>query len=147
MDVFEPYLQQLQPDKFEPTKKLLETVHQNLPPDFERLIQYKMPSFSVPKSIYPPGYHCDTNLPLPFISVGAQKNHIALYHCGIYAMPEVLNWFKEEYPKHSKKKLDMGKSCIRFKAPYDIPYNLIAELVSKISCTEWIEAYEKAIKK
>jgi hypothetical protein len=103
--------------------------------------------YVVPFSLYPSGYHCDPKLPLPFFSLASQKNFIALYHMGIYANPELLEWFVSEYPKHSKQKLDMGKSCIRFKKMDQIPYDLIAELLTKISPEEWIEIYEKAFKR
>ncbi len=96
----------------------------------------------VPHSIYPDGYHCDPKLPLPFLSIGSQKNFIALYHMGIYANPELLQWFVTEYPKHSKQKLDMGKSCIRFKKLDQIPFELIAQLVQKMSVVDWISCYK-----
>ena len=66
---------------------------------------------------------------------------------GIYATPELLEWFVAEYPKHSKRKLDMGKSCIRFKKPAEIPFALIAELVSKMDVAAWIERYEANVKR
>jgi hypothetical protein len=106
-----------------------------------------MPSYVVPNKLYPKGYHCDTNLPLPFLSIAAQKNFIAFYHMGIYADKKLSDWFIEEYPKHSKSKLDMGKSCIRFKKSDDIPFQLIEQLVKKISPKDWITLYEKAFNK
>jgi hypothetical protein len=101
----------------------------------------------VPHSVYPAGYHCDPKLPLPFLSVASQKASINIYHMGIYADEQLLNWFTSEYPKHTKAKLDMGKSCMRFKKPEDIPYQLIGELAKKMSAKEWIALYEKAFKK
>ena len=106
-----------------------------------------MIGYVVPHSIYPNGYHCEPKLPLPFMAIDSQKNFIALYHMGIYAKPELLNWFVTEYPKHSQQKLDMGKSCIRFKKMNQIPFDLIAELVQKMSVQEWITCYESAFKK
>lgn len=106
-----------------------------------------MIGYVVPHSIYPDGYHCDPELPLPFINLASQKNFIALYHSGIYAIPEIHDWFVGEYPKHTKKKLDMGKSCIRFKSMDDIPYDLIKELITKITLDEWVNCYESVIKK
>jgi hypothetical protein len=106
-----------------------------------------MISFVVPHSIYPDGYHCNPKEPLPFISMASKKNFIALYHMGLYANEDMLNWFKEEYPKHSKTKLDIGKSCIRFKNPKSIPFELIGELCSKMTINEWIEIYEAELKK
>jgi hypothetical protein len=106
-----------------------------------------MPSFVVPKSLYPAGYHCTPSEPLPFISIASQKNFIALYHMGIYAQPQLHDWFVSEYPNHCKSKLDMGKSCIRFKKPQEIPYNLLAELFTKMSPQAWIDLYESNLKK
>ena len=110
-------------------------------------MNYGMPSFVIPHSIYPNGYHCDTTLPLPFIGVSNQKYSISLHHMALYADPELLNWFKSEYPKHSNTKLDMGKSCIRFKKFNKIPYELIGILSNKMTVKNWIDIYEQNIKK
>ena len=115
----------------------------NLPNGFEEQISYGHIGFVVPHSMYPNGYHCDPTSPLPFIGLASQKNFIALYHMGIYSDEKLLNWFIEEYPKHAKRKLDMGKSCIRFKKTDDIPYDLIGKLASKITLYQWIATYEK----
>lgn len=104
-----------------------------------------MPGFVVPHSIYPAGYHVNPKLPLPFINFASQKNFIALYHMGIYSDKGLLEWFINEYPKHSKTRLDMGKSCIRFKNSQNIPYDLIAELSSKMTPEEWIKLYENTL--
>ena len=101
-----------------------------------------MPGYVVPHSLYPAGYHCNPSDPLPFMSIASQKNFVALYHMGIYADPELLAWFEAEYPKHSKTKLKMGKSCIRFKNLKNIPYDLIAELVTKMPPEKWIGVYD-----
>jgi hypothetical protein len=81
------------------------------------------------------------------MSFASQKNSINLYHMGIYAKKELLDWFVGEYPKHCKRKLDMGKSCIRFKKMDEIPFELIGELTKKMSSEEWIDIYESALKK
>jgi uncharacterized protein YdhG (YjbR/CyaY superfamily) len=141
------YLQELPADRQEPMTKLRETVLQNLPEGFKETMGYGMLTYVVPHSIYPPGYHCDTKLPLPFLSIASQKNFIAFYHMGIYAKPDLLQWFTTEYPKHTKSKLDMGKSCIRFKKPENIPFDLIAELVQKVTVDEWIQTYETNYKR
>lgn len=106
-----------------------------------------MLEYVVPHSVYPPGHHLNPELPLPFINLASQKNFIALYHSGIYANTNLLDWFVVEYPKHCKLKLNMGKSCIRFKNLNDIPYTLIAELCTKMTTKDWITLYEKNIKK
>lgn len=143
MKEIEQYFESVSEDKKFATRTLFETILHHIPTEFEAAISYKMPSFVVPFNIYPNGYHCNTKLELPFISIAAQKNFIALYHMGIYADESLKNWFEAEYPRHCKSKLDMGKSCIRFKKPEDIPFELIGELVSKMSVDEWIAVYEK----
>ena len=130
-----------------PFTKLKQTVVENIPDGFEECLNYGMPSLVVPHSAYPDGYHCDPKLPLPFISIANQKGFIALYHMGVYANQALYDWFVSEYPNHSKYKLDMGKSCIRFKKVDHIPYELIAELIQKMTMGDWISLYEKEIKK
>ncbi len=127
--------------------ELRKVIKDNLPKGFSEEINYGMIGYVVPHHIYPKGYHCDPKLPLPFMNIASQKNFIAVYHSGIYADPTLLNWFMKEYPKHVKTKLDMGKSCIRFKKIDQIPLNLIGKLASKITPQEWIIIYESNIKK
>jgi hypothetical protein len=141
------YISQIPEDRQEAAKKLRKIILDNLPKGFEEGIQYGMIAYYVPHSIYPDGYHCDPNIPLPFMSFASQKNSINLYHSGVYAVPKIHDWFVSEYPKHSKQKLDMGKSCVRFKKIDQIPYKLIAELCTKLSVNEWIAIYEANIKK
>lgn len=143
----EDYISQVPEDRQEALKKLRKTIHNNLPKEFEEGIQYGMIGYYVPHSVYPDGYHCDPKTPLPFMSFASQKNSINLYHSGIYVVPEIHDWFVNEYPKHSKRKLDMGKSCIRFKKIDEIPFNLIGELCTKLSVSEWINIYETNFKK
>ena len=119
---------------------------QNLPRGFEAAISYGGLGYVIPHSLYPAGYHCKVSEPLPFAGIASQKNSINFYHMGIYADPQLLEWFVTEYPKHSKQKLDMGKSCVRFKKLNDIPYKLIGELMQKMSAGEWIKMYEKKYK-
>ncbi len=142
----EDYISQIPKDRRVSMEKLRSTIMNNLPEGFIENMSYGMIGYSVPHSIYPAGYHCDPKIPLPYISIASQKNFIAFYHMGIYAIPELHDWFVAEYPKYVKTKLDMGKSCIRFKKPELIPYELIAELVRKISVYDWIETYESNLK-
>ncbi|NNK71007.1 MAG: DUF1801 domain-containing protein, partial [Flavobacteriaceae bacterium] len=114
---------------------------------YEETISYGMIGWVVPHSIYPGGYHCDPKLPLPFMSIASQKNFIAVYHMGIYASKDLMDWFTSEYPKHCSRKLDLGKSCIRLKKIEEIPYDLIGELSSKISVDKWIDIYESNVKR
>lgn len=141
------YIAELPEDRKPAMEKLRSIFLENIPKGFEEQMGYGMLGFVVPFSLYPSGYHCDSKQPLPFAGMASQKNFIALYHMGIYADPELLDWFVSEYPKHSKQKLDMGKSCIRFKKMDQIPYELIAELMQKISVQDWISTYEKQFKK
>ena len=143
----EQYIEELPEDRKSAVSKLHNLIKENMPEGLESGMGYGMLAYFVPKSIYPDGYHCKPFPPLPFINVASQKNFVALYHSGVYAKKELYDWFVAEYPKHCKFKLDMGKSCIRFKKMDDIPYNLIKELMTKMTVEEWIEIYEKAIKK
>jgi uncharacterized protein YdhG (YjbR/CyaY superfamily) len=143
----EDYISQVPEDRKEALTKLRNVINSNIPKGFQEGIGYGMVGYSVPHSLYPSGYHCTPELPLPFMGYASQKNSINLYHMGMYIRQELYDWFVAEYPKYSKRKLDMGKSCIRFKKPEDIPYELIGELASKITVDEWIEIYEKSLKK
>lgn len=141
------YFATLPEDRRDAMAQLRKVIKKNLPKGFQEVMNYGMPGYVVPHKIYPAGYHCDPKLPLPFLGLASQKNSINFYHMGIYADPKLLKWFTSEFPKHSKKKLDMGKSCVRFKKPEDIPYDLIGELVSKMSPQDWIKLYESGLKK
>lgn len=143
----EEYIEKLPEDRKPVIARLREILLNHLPEGFEEGMSYGMVGYYVPHSIYPDGYHCSPELPLPFINIASQKNHIGFYHMGIYSDPVLMDWFVQEYPNHAKRKLDMGKSCIRFKKMEDIPYDLIQELVTKMSVAQWIERYEKAVKK
>jgi uncharacterized protein YdhG (YjbR/CyaY superfamily) len=144
---FEGYISNHPPERKTAFMEIISQFSTHLPAGFAPEIAYKMPSFVVPHSLYPAGYHCDPKQALPFVSFANQKNFIAVYHMGIYAKPELLEWFKNEYPNHSKGKLDMGKSCIRFKKMDDIPYELLAALAAKMTVEDWIQLYEANYKK
>lgn len=143
----EEYVQQIPEERREYINKIRNTLKTNLPKGFEECINYGMLCYSVPHRIYPAGYHCDPKIPLPFISLASQKNFIALYHMGIYANNTLLDWFTTEYAKVCKFKLDMGKSCMRFKKMDDIPYELIGALATKMTCEEWVQCYKSAFLK
>lgn len=141
------YLDGLPDDRKTAMTELRKVIFQNLPVGFEEQFSSNMINYVVPHSLYPAGYHCNPKTPLPFLSIASQKNFIAVYHMGIYADPDLLSWFTTEYPKHVSTKLDMGKSCIRFKRVNELPLKLIGDLVSKITPQEWISIYEAAFKK
>ncbi|WP_299164618.1 DUF1801 domain-containing protein [uncultured Eudoraea sp.] len=143
----EEYISELPEDRKQAIMKLRDALLKNLPKGFEEVMSYGMIGYVVPHSIYPSGYHTNPELPLPFINIASQKNFIALYHMGIYSDKSLLTWFVSEYPKHVKTKLDMGKSCIRFKNIEHIPYSLIGELAAKMTAEQWIKIYEQAKKK
>lgn len=134
-------------DRVLPFNKLHDVILKNLPKGFEAGISYGGLGYVVPHTLYPQGYHCKPSEPLPFAGIASQKNSINFYHMGIYSDPKLLKWFVTEYPKHCKLKLDMGKSCVRFKKLNEIPYELIGELMKKMSVKEWINIYETNIKK
>ncbi|NVN94735.1 MAG: DUF1801 domain-containing protein [Bacteroidetes bacterium] len=137
----EDYIAQLPEDRQQAIALLCQSIRNNIPQGFEECISYGMIGYVLPHALYPKGYHCNPKLPLPFINIASQKNFIAIYHMGIYASTQLMDWFLAEYPKHCKAKLDMGKSCIRFKKMDQIPYQLIGELASKITAQEWINMY------
>ncbi|WP_417430720.1 DUF1801 domain-containing protein [Halpernia sp.] len=137
------YLENVSQERAEIFKKLYLTIKKNIPKEFEETLSYGMIGWVVPHSIYPKGYHCNTKLPLPFLSIASQKKFIAIHHMGMYANKNLYDWFVSEYPKHTKSKIDIGKSCIRLKKMDDIPFDLISELVQKMSAIDWITLYEK----
>jgi hypothetical protein len=143
----EEILENIPEDRKEAFTNLHQTIVSNLPKGFEPGISYGMLGYVVPHHLYPAGYHCKPSEPLPFVSIASQKNSINFYHMGIYADATLLNWFVAEYPKHSKQKLDMGKSCIRFKKPEHIPYELLGQLMQKMTAAQWIALYEHNLKK
>ncbi len=138
------YIEELPEERRAPMQQLRSILLEHLPQGFTECMTYGMIAYAVPHTLYPAGYHCDPALPLGFINIASQKNFIALHHMGIYADESLLEWFKTEYPKHSKAKLDMGKGCIRFKKPDQIPFELIGELAAKMTPQKWIACYEKA---
>lgn len=139
----EEYISSLPEERREPVTQLRKIIKKNLSKEFKEVMSYGMIGYVIPHEVFPRGYHCDPKLPLPFINIGSQKNFLVLHHLGIYASKELLDWFTEAYPKHAKTKLDMGKGCVRFKKMNDIPYDLIGELIAKMTAKQWIELYEK----
>jgi hypothetical protein len=141
------YVAELPEDRQKTITQFQKVIKKNLPKGFEEVMNYGMIGYVVPHKIYPAGYHCDPKLPLPFMGLASQKNSVNFYHMGIYANPKLYKWFTEAHAKASPKKLDIGKSCIRYKKQEDIPFELIGELVSKTTVKEWIELYETTFRK
>jgi uncharacterized protein YdhG (YjbR/CyaY superfamily) len=136
------YMASLQEDRQEALTKLRKEIKKNLPKGFEECLSYGMIGYVVPHKLYPAGYHCDPKLPLPFMSIASQKNFVAVYHMGVYGDPKLMQWYLDEYAKHQTAKLDMGKSCMRFKKMEQIPFKLIGALASKMSVQDWVSQYE-----
>ena len=141
------YLEELPEERKAPVSKLRQQILDNLPKGVEEAMNYGMLGYVVPHSVYPDGYHCDPKSPLPFMNLASQKNFVAVYSMVLYSRKDLMDWFTSEYANRCKYKLDMGKSCIRFKKMEDIPYDLIGELTAKVSTEEWIDIYESAFKK
>ena len=141
------YVEELPNDRKEVIQRLRTILNENLPVGYEEEISYGMIGYVVPYSIYPAGYAVKPKVPLPLINLASQKNHVALYHMAVYAVPGIAEWFQTEYPKHCKTKLDMGKGCIRLKKMDDIPYDLIGELARKVDVQTWIDTYEKVVRR
>ncbi len=143
----EQYLEELPEVRKTAMQKLHKIIKKNLSKGFKEEMSYGMIGYVVPHIRYPAGYHCNPKLPLPFMCIASQKNFIAVYHMGVYANKKLMDWFTAEYTKRVTGKLDMGKSCIRFKNLENIPYELIGELTAKMSAQEWIEIYEQNYKR
>ncbi len=141
----EEYLATLPEDRRAAMQQLRQAIKKHIDKDYEERMSYGMIGYVVPHSIFPAGYHCDPKLPLGYMNIASQKNFIAVYHMGVYGSKELFDWFVAEYPKHTKAKLDMGKSCIRFKKPDQIPFDLIGQLAGKLSVKRWIECYEQML--
>lgn len=140
----EDYLNELPEDRKAAINALRKVIKKHLPKGFKEEMSYGMIGYVVPHKLYPNGYHCDPKLPLPFMSIASQKNFIAVYHMGLYADEKLMKWFTDAYAKAVPGKLDMGKSCLRFKKPEQIPFDLIGELAAKMTPQDWITLYEKS---
>lgn len=143
VDSLETYFEALPDKRKEPLERLHSEIVAHLPEGFEVGILGGMINYYVPLSAYPNGYHCTPGEPLPFLALASQKAHIALYHMGLYMDKELNDWFVAAYQEVVPTKLDMGKSCVRMKNHKNIPYELIGDLVSKMSMGRYIELYEE----
>ena len=143
----EQYIAELPEERKMAVSDLRKVIKKNLPEGFKEVMGYGMIGYVIPHSIYPAGYHCNPKDPLPFMNIASQKNFIAVYNMGLYSSPKILKWFTDEFAKTEMGKLDMGKSCIRFKKMDKIPYELIGQLAAKITPAQWIEHYEREYKR
>ena len=140
-------LENIPEERKEAFQRLHQIIVDHLPAGLEPGLSYGNLGYVVPHSLYPAGYHCKPSEPLPLAWIASQKNSINFYHMGIYADPKLMDWFVAEYPKHSNQKLDMGKSCMRFKKPEHIPFELLGQLMGKMTAQQWIDMYESLYKK
>ncbi len=138
------YLSALPKDRREALLAVRSTILKNLPKGYAEGMQYGMIGYFVPHSVYPAGYHCDPKQPLPFAGLASQKNHMAIYLMCVYSDPELEAWFRESWAKTGKK-LDMGKSCVRFKKLDDVALNVIGQVIRRVPVKKFIEFYESAI--
>jgi hypothetical protein len=143
----ETILENIPEERKEAFERLHQIIVDHLPAGLEPGLSYGNLGYVVPHSLYSAGYHCKPSEPLPLAWIASQKNSINFYHMGIYADPKLMDWFIAEYPKHSTQKLDMGKSCMRFKKPEHIPFELIGQLMEKMTAQDWIDMYESLYKK
>lgn len=142
----EEYLAGLPEDRRAAIQAVRKVILDNLDKDYQEGMQYGMIGYYVPHSVYPPGYHCDPKQPLPFASLGSQKNHMAVYLMCLYGDAEQEAWFREAWAKTGKK-LDMGKSCVRFKKLEDVALEVIGEAIRRVPAAKYIEKYESVIKR
>ena len=140
----EDYLASLPPDRYEAIRAIRQTILENLPAGYDEGMQYGMIGYFVPHSLYPPGYHCNPKEPLPFASLASQKNHMAIYLMCLYSDPKQLDWFEKAWKKTGKK-LDMGKSCVRFKRLEDVPLEIIGKAINRVPVEEFLSFYETTL--
>jgi hypothetical protein len=138
------YLAELPEERRTALEAVRAVILKNLDKDFEEGMQYGMIGYYVPHSVFPPGYHCDPRQPLPFANLGSQKNHMALYLMCLYGDPSQLKSFETAWKKTGKK-LDMGKSCIRFKKAEDLALDVIGEAIRQVSARKYAERCEQMI--
>ena len=143
----EELINALPDDRQDAIRSMREVINENLPDGFAECVSSGMVAWVVPHSLYPAGYHCDPKQPLPFMALASQKGHISLYSMCLYGDSAHLGWFEKEWPKHSQKKLNMGRSCIRFRNAEELPLELIGKLASRVTPQQWIKMYETVIKR
>lgn len=137
----EEYLAELPEDRRAAISAIRDVVLANLPKGYEETMQYGMITYVVPHSLYPAGYHCDPKQALSFVSVASQKNHMAVYLSCLYQNPGTEAWFREEYARRGKK-LDMGKSCVRFTKLENLALDLIGESIAQVPVDAFVANYE-----
>jgi len=135
------YLAELPEDRRKAIEQVRAVIRKNLDKNYEEGMQYGMIGYYVPHTVYPNGYHCDPRQPLPFAALASQKNAMSLYLMSVYMKPADSQWFIQTWKKTGKK-LDMGKSCIRFKKAEDLALDVIAEAIKRVPAKDYIAVYE-----
>lgn len=138
------YLKSLPADRRKELETVRQTILRNLDPDYEEGMEYGMIGYYVPHRLFPAGYHCDPSKPLCYAGLAAQKNHLSLYLMCVYGSPELRSWFEQAWRK-SAKKLDMGKSCVRFQKAEDLALDVIGAAIRRVPAQKYIAEYEKAL--
>jgi len=138
------YLAELPEDRRTAIEAVRKVILKNLDKDYEEGMQYGMIGYYVPHRIYPKGYHCDPKQPLPFANLASQKNHMALYMMCVYGESELARWFRDAWAKTGKK-LDMGKSCLRFKKVENLALDVIGEAIKRMPAKKYIAHCEVGI--
>lgn len=137
----EQYLADLPEDRRNSIQAVRKVILKNLDKGFEEGMLYGMIGYFVPHRLFPAGYHCDPTQPLCFAGLASQKNHMAVYLMCQYGSSGESTWFQTAWAK-SGKRLDMGKSCVRFKKLEDLALDVIGEAIRRVSAKKYIASYE-----
>lgn len=140
----EQYLAELPEDRRHAISAVREVILKNLPKGYEEGMQYGMIAYYVPHSIYPKGYHCDPKQPLTYAALASQKNYMSIYLMCEYGHTDNREKFVEAY-KASGKKLDMGKSCVRFKKLDDLPLEVIGDAIGRVPVDTYVSMVESVL--
>jgi hypothetical protein len=136
------YLASLPEDRRSAIGAVRNVILSNLPEGYAECIQYGMIAYVVPHSLYPAGYHCDPSKPLQYAALASQKNHMALYLMTVYGDPATEQWLRKAYAAAGKK-LDMGKSCVRFKKLENLPLEVIGQVIARVPVRAYIDRVEQ----
>jgi len=142
----EQYLAELPEDRRAALQAVRQVILKNLDKDYEEGMGYGMMGYFVPHRMFPAGYHCDPKQPLPFAGLASQKNYMSVYLMCTYGESGEEKWFRAAWAKTGKK-LDMGKSCIRFKKLEDLALDVIGEAIRRVPAKAYIEHYQSVMQK
>ena len=146
------YLAELPPERRSAIQAVRQVILDSMDPSLEERMNYGMIGYVVPHRVFPPGYHCDPKLPLPYAGLASQKNHMSLYLMAIYTSCEDgeespgARWLRDRWTRDGRK-LDMGRACIRFKKLEQVPLEVVAGAFKKFTVAQYIRQYQKALKR